>query len=80
MSNDYGAVFFCGRPQRTAADNCQEPNCTRPHAVTCSADLHGKKQGQACGRRLCASHGTTATCSPHVRLVAKADARPVRIA
>ena len=78
-------LFICGRQPK---EGCQEPNCTNPHVAACTQELHGKREGQACGRRMCASHCPGAVverkratlperpvCGPHARAAAREAAR-----
>lgn len=68
-------IFFCGRRERE--QQCTNEGCARPALAACVHELGGRKTGQACGRKLCATcaAATGGVCGPHVRMRGAAAAR-----
>jgi hypothetical protein len=63
-------IFMCGRGQKTDTLKCTTLGCKNFSSTSCTFKLAGKREGQLCGRALCAwCASTSSTCLPHVRLL-----------
>lgn len=60
------SIHICGR--RPASAECSELGCRNPATSACTVALKGRKEGQTCGRQLCAKcGGQQMICPPHQR-------------